>query len=93
VLQLMPADGDAMMIQCDKCNVWQHGPCVGIWADEEAPDGRSLCHRLQKTLTSDRVFLREMSTRFTRPVKTMDKESGSEHVSVFSAGTPLAEQS
>lgn len=33
------ADGDELMIQCDMCNVWQHGPCVGIWADEEAPDG------------------------------------------------------
>ncbi|RXK36770.1 hypothetical protein M231_05931 [Tremella mesenterica] len=32
------AEGDPLMIQCDKCNVWQHGPCVGIWADEEAPD-------------------------------------------------------
>jgi hypothetical protein len=40
-LSLKPTDGDAMMIQCDKCNVWQHGPCVGIWADEEAPDGTS----------------------------------------------------
>jgi hypothetical protein len=41
-LWLKSADGDAMMIQCDKCNVWQHGPCVGIWADEEAPDGTSM---------------------------------------------------
>ncbi|KAJ9091435.1 hypothetical protein QFC21_007225 [Naganishia friedmannii] len=32
------ADIDAMMIQCDHCNVWQHGACVGIWGDEEAPD-------------------------------------------------------
>jgi len=30
-----------MMIQCDDCNVWQHGPCMGIWADDEAPDGAS----------------------------------------------------
>lgn len=29
------------MIQCDSCNVWQHGPCVGIWGDDEAPDGQS----------------------------------------------------
>ncbi|KAL1413061.1 Histone deacetylase complex subunit [Vanrija albida] len=31
-------DADVMMIQCDKCNVWQHGGCVGIWGDDEAPD-------------------------------------------------------
>ncbi|ORX37343.1 hypothetical protein BD324DRAFT_625760 [Kockovaella imperatae] len=31
-------DLDVMMIQCDSCNVWQHGPCMGIWGDEEAPD-------------------------------------------------------
>ncbi|WWC88464.1 uncharacterized protein L201_003375 [Kwoniella dendrophila CBS 6074] len=31
-------DIDTMMIQCDKCNVWQHGECMGIWGDEEAPD-------------------------------------------------------
>lgn len=31
-----------MMIQCDKCNVWQHGACMGIWGDDEAPDGKSL---------------------------------------------------
>lgn len=27
------------MIQCDKCLVWQHGPCMGVWNDDEAPDG------------------------------------------------------
>lgn len=32
-----------MMIQCDHCNVWQHGACVGIWGDEEAPDGECRC--------------------------------------------------
>jgi hypothetical protein len=35
------SDIDVMMIQCDQCNVWQHGPCMGIWDDEEAPDGES----------------------------------------------------
>ncbi|WVF68917.1 hypothetical protein IAT40_003691 [Kwoniella sp. CBS 6097] len=31
-------DVDVMMIQCDECNVWQHGECMGIWEDWEAPD-------------------------------------------------------
>lgn len=34
-------DNSAMMISCDKCNVWQHGPCMGIWGDDDAPDGAS----------------------------------------------------
>jgi hypothetical protein len=29
------------MIQCDTCNVWQHGACVGIPTEEETPDGTS----------------------------------------------------
>ncbi len=36
-------DIDVMMIQCDMCNAWQHGACVGIWGDEEAPDGERAC--------------------------------------------------
>lgn len=28
-----------MMIQCDRCNVWQHGACVGIPTEKETPDG------------------------------------------------------
>jgi hypothetical protein len=26
------------MICCERCNVWQHGPCVGIMSENEAPD-------------------------------------------------------
>jgi hypothetical protein len=32
-----------MMIQCDTCNVWQHGNCVGIPTEEETPDGAWSC--------------------------------------------------
>ena len=38
VLMVDP-DNAAMMISCDTCNVWQHGPCMGIWGDDDAPDG------------------------------------------------------
>ncbi|KAH9821520.1 hypothetical protein DFH28DRAFT_1092565 [Melampsora americana] len=24
---------DVIMFQCDKCSVWQHGPCVGLYAE------------------------------------------------------------
>jgi len=33
-------ESDDMMIQCDTCNVWQHGACVGIPTEEETPDGK-----------------------------------------------------
>ena len=26
------------MICCERCNVWQHGPCVGVMSEHEAPD-------------------------------------------------------
>ncbi|CAH6723885.1 hypothetical protein CLIB1444_22S00430 [[Candida] jaroonii] len=27
-----------LFIQCDKCSVWQHGYCVGLFTDEDVPD-------------------------------------------------------
>ena len=39
---MIDPDNTSMMISCDKCNVWQHGPCMGIWGDDDAPDGESL---------------------------------------------------
>ena len=39
---IVDPDNTSMMISCDKCNVWQHGPCMGIWGDDDAPDGESL---------------------------------------------------
>ncbi|KAI5448814.1 Histone deacetylase complex subunit [Naganishia albida] len=53
------ADIDAMMIQCDHCNVWQHGACVGIWGDEEAPD-EYFCELCKPNLHAPlRRFLRQ----------------------------------
>jgi len=26
------------MICCERCNVWQHGPCVGVMSENEAPE-------------------------------------------------------
>jgi len=23
-----------LMIQCDTCKCWQHGPCVGLWEEK-----------------------------------------------------------
>jgi len=36
---LLMTDNGLFMMQCDKCNVWQHGPCMGLWDEDEVPDG------------------------------------------------------
>ncbi|KAL6399967.1 hypothetical protein AUP68_17377 [Ilyonectria robusta] len=32
------ADAGGLFIQCDTCKAWQHGACVGIFSDQQAPD-------------------------------------------------------
>ncbi|ORY89694.1 hypothetical protein BCR35DRAFT_156736 [Leucosporidium creatinivorum] len=27
-----------LMIECDTCKCWQHGPCVGLWNEKDCPD-------------------------------------------------------
>mmetsp|Transcript_14935 Transcript_14935/g.26845 ORF Transcript_14935/g.26845 Transcript_14935/m.26845 type:complete len:309 (-) Transcript_14935:140-1066(-) len=31
-------DADGLMIQCDRCLVWQHGDCVGLFSKASVPD-------------------------------------------------------
>ncbi|GAB5360643.1 hypothetical protein AAMO2058_000644700 [Amorphochlora amoebiformis] len=31
-------DADGLMIQCDRCLVWQHGDCVGLFTEASVPD-------------------------------------------------------
>lgn len=31
-------DAGGLFIQCDRCSVWQHGGCVGIFDEEKTPD-------------------------------------------------------
>ena len=71
-------DIDVMMIQCDKCNVWQHGQCVGIWTDGEAPDGMSCS---MEGADIRRVLLRGMSTRNAWSTEEMDPVKRAETVS------------
>lgn len=33
-----PDIDSGLFIQCDKCQVWQHGYCVGIGSDDSLPD-------------------------------------------------------
>ena len=37
-------DDDGFTIFCDRCSVWQHGACVGIYEAKDAPD-KYLCDR------------------------------------------------
>ena len=30
--------GSSLMIQCEICSAWQHGPCVGILENGEVPE-------------------------------------------------------
>ena len=48
-------DSGNFFIQCDKCNVWQHGGCVGIMAEEDSPDNYSceLCEKRLHQLHTD----------------------------------------
>ncbi|KAH7888663.1 hypothetical protein F5I97DRAFT_2003858 [Phlebopus sp. FC_14] len=32
------ADGGEFMVQCESCNVWQHGLCMGFQSDEQLPE-------------------------------------------------------
>lgn len=42
---------DGLFIQCDTCNVWQHGPCVGIFFEEESPEAY-YCEQCREDLHS-----------------------------------------
>lgn len=41
-------------LQCDTCQVWQHGACVGIIADSQSPDNY-YCEECRKDLHSIRT--------------------------------------
>lgn len=39
----------SLFIQCDKCQVWQHGGCVGIMDEASCPD-EYFCEECRKDL-------------------------------------------
>lgn len=51
-----PDDRGGLFIQCDNCQVWQHGGCVSIMEDESVPDNyyceecKPELHELLKTI-------------------------------------------
>lgn len=48
-------ESGSLFIQCDRCKVWQHGGCVGIMNDDQAPDEYfcELCEKKDHQLHTD----------------------------------------
>ncbi|GAA5929152.1 uncharacterized protein JCM15063_004067 [Sporobolomyces koalae] len=49
-----------LMIQCDTCKCWQHGPCVGLWEEKECPN-RYFCELCKPNLHGPGGLLRKVS--------------------------------
>ncbi|KAA1082998.1 hypothetical protein PGT21_022367 [Puccinia graminis f. sp. tritici] len=54
---------DVIMFQCDKCSVWQHGPCVGLYA--EFP-GDYFCEKCRPDLHTTGQYQKSTSHQPTR---------------------------
>ncbi|GAA5948686.1 hypothetical protein JCM3765_004974 [Sporobolomyces pararoseus] len=49
-----------LMIQCDTCKCWQHGPCVDLWEEKECPN-RYFCELCKPHLHGPGGLLRKAS--------------------------------
>lgn len=47
-------DQAGFMIQCDQCNVWQHGDCIGIDTAAQAPE----TYRCERCAPSDPIHVK-----------------------------------
>lgn len=64
---LLPSDVNddvaGLFVQCDVCNVWQHGACVGIMSEETTPD-EYFCEDCRKDL--HRIYIASNGQRYSR---------------------------
>ncbi|KUI54128.1 Putative histone deacetylase complex subunit cti6 [Cytospora mali] len=64
---LLPSDINddvaGLFVQCDVCNVWQHGACVGIMSEESTPD-EYFCEDCRKDL--HRIYIATNGQRYSR---------------------------
>ncbi|KAK7734728.1 Histone deacetylase complex subunit [Cytospora paraplurivora] len=64
---LLPTDINddvaGLFVQCDVCNVWQHGACVGIMSEETTPD-EYFCEDCRKDL--HRIYIASNGQRYSR---------------------------
>lgn len=59
-----------LFIQCDKCSVWQHGYCVGLFTDEDVPD-KFWCELCKPEF---HVFVEEENRTLYKPVNEKRKK-------------------
>ncbi|GAA5924337.1 hypothetical protein JCM3775_005662 [Rhodotorula graminis] len=57
-----------LMIQCDTCKCWQHGPCVGLWDEKECPN-RYFCELCKPNLHGPGGLLRKVNRKSSAPVR------------------------
>lgn len=69
-----------LFIQCDKCLVWQHGYCVGLFINEDVPDKYwcELCkpdlHRFVQDGSTTRTLYRPVNDSRTRLIEEESEE-------------------
>ncbi|GAA5844627.1 hypothetical protein JCM9279_002862 [Rhodotorula babjevae] len=57
-----------LMIQCDTCKCWQHGPCVALWDEKECPN-RYFCELCKPNLHGPGGLLRKVNRKSSAPVR------------------------
>ncbi|GAA6058921.1 hypothetical protein JCM10212_002873 [Sporobolomyces blumeae] len=78
-----------LMIQCDTCKCWQHGPCVGLWEEKECPN-RYFCELCKPELHGQGGVLRKTSRKSSAPARRVTRSpsiSTSSHGGKPSAAT------
>lgn len=58
---------DALMIQCDTCKCWQHGPCVGLWGEKVSNPLPHGCTGVRHDLCARLMVCRESEHRMLTP--------------------------
>ncbi|KAF9510043.1 hypothetical protein BS47DRAFT_105838 [Hydnum rufescens UP504] len=60
------------MVQCEQCNVWQHGICMGIDREEDCPD-EYFCHDCRPDLHT--ALLEDLERRAKAPSRRDNKKT------------------
>ncbi|BGP40927.1 Histone deacetylase complex subunit [Rhodotorula kratochvilovae] len=80
-----------LMIQCDTCKCWQHGPCVGLWDEKECPN-RYFCELCKPNLHGPGGLLRKVNRKSSAPARGRSPSAGlsssSKHAAPSSSHAP-----